>query len=131
MIGNQFSFCPRSRTVNTRLYKTLLVDALLQWSSFGTPCTCMHFRSSLRTSVGLTEHRSRRSLRPKALCYRGWENTSFVLVLLYLRYPLPIYPSCDPRVRVRYPLPSLCNRRAASVITSSQLKTELAELRLR
>ena len=25
-------------------------------------------------------------------------------VLLYLRYPLPIYPSCDHRVRIRYSL---------------------------
>ena len=30
----------------------------------------------------------------------GVGGTYFVLVLLYLRYPLPIYPSRDPRVYV-------------------------------
>lgn len=56
--------------------------------------------------------------------------TYFVLVLLYLRYPLSIYPSYDSRtyVYVRHPL---CNRRAVSAITPGQLKTELAELRPR
>lgn len=34
---------------------------------------------------------------------QGVGGTYFVLVLLYLRYPLPIYPSRDPRVRVRTP----------------------------
>jgi hypothetical protein len=57
----------------------------------------------------------------------GVGGTYFVLVLLYLRYPLAIYPSCDPRVRVRHPLLLLCNRRAVSAITPGQLKTELAE----
>jgi len=104
-----------------------LNDLSLQGNVFGTPY--MHMCILVAAYVRAMDRQNIAHGAPFVLkrYVTGVGGTYFVLVLLYLRYPLAIYPSCDPRVRVRHPLLLLCNRRAVSAITAGQLKTELAE----
>lgn len=95
-------------SIRLALYtKTPLVDVLVLMGYFrSTLYVYTHSRSRLRASGGPTGYRSRRSLLKRHVTggfggREGGEGTYFVFVLLYLRYPLPIYPSRDLRVRVR------------------------------